>query len=124
MPEDVARFFAGLGMRIYDVYGMTETSSAITACGPDAFRLGTVGRPLAGIEVKLAEDGEILSRGPVTMTGYHRQEDATRELTDPAGWVHPGDIGEIEEAGFLKVGDRKKAMILPPPDKQTPPPKQ
>src|SRR3546814_712188 len=87
MPEDVARFFAGLGMRIYDVYGMTETSSAITACGPDAFRLGTVGRPLAGIEVKLAEDGEILSRGPVTMTGYHRQEDATRELIDSDGWV-------------------------------------
>src|SRR3546814_17088191 len=62
MPEDLARFFAGLGMRIYDVYGMTETSSAITACGPDAFRLGTVGRPLAGLEVKLAERGEIPPR--------------------------------------------------------------
>ncbi|HEY9564409.1 MAG TPA: AMP-binding protein [Nocardioides sp.] len=112
MPEDVARFFAGLGMRIYDVYGMTETSSAITACGPDAFRLGTVGRPLAGIEVKLAEDGEILSRGPVTMTGYHRQEDATRELIDSDGWVHTGDIGELDEDGFLKVVDRKKEMII------------
>src|SRR3546814_22640 len=110
MPEDVARFFAGLGMRIYDVYGMTETSSAITACGPDAFRLGTVGRPLAGIEVKLAEDGEILSRGPVTMTGYHRQEDATRELIDSDGWVHTGDIGELDEDGLLTVVDRKKEI--------------
>ncbi|MDT0202025.1 AMP-binding protein [Nocardioides sp. AE5] len=112
MPEDVARFFAGLGMRIYDVYGMTETTSAITACGPDAFRLGTVGRALAGIEVKVAEDGEILARGPVTMAGYHRNEEATRELIDADGWVHTGDIGTIDEDGFLKVVDRKKEMII------------
>ncbi|WP_141012754.1 AMP-dependent synthetase/ligase [Nocardioides sambongensis] len=112
MPLEVARFFAGLGMRIYDVYGMTETCAAVTACGPDQFRLGTVGRALPGIEVTLAEDGEILARGPVTSDGYYRQEDATRALIDADRWVHTGDIGEIDEDGFVKVVDRKKEMII------------
>jgi long-chain acyl-CoA synthetase len=112
MPLEVARFFAGLGMRIYDVYGMTETTAAVTACGPDAFRLGTVGRPLAGIEVRLADDGEILARGPVQTPGYFRQEDATRALVDDEGWVHTGDIGQLDDDGFLKVVDRKKEMII------------
>ncbi|TYL52072.1 long-chain fatty acid--CoA ligase [Nocardioides sp. BGMRC 2183] len=112
MPLEVARFFAGLGMRIYDVYGMTETCAAVTACGPDQFRLGTVGRALPGIEIALAEDGEILARGPVTSDGYYRQEEATSALIDADGWVHTGDIGEIDEDGFLKVVDRKKEMII------------
>jgi long-chain acyl-CoA synthetase len=112
MPLEVARFFAGLGMRIYDVYGMTETCAAVTACGPDQFRLGTVGRPLPGIEISLAEDGEILARGPVASRGYYRKEDATRELIDAEGWVHTGDIGVIDEDGFLRVVDRKKEMII------------
>ena len=112
MPLEVARFFAGLGMRIYDVYGMTETCAAVTACGPDQFRLGTVGRALPGIEVTLAEDGEILARGPVASKGYYKQPDATAELIDADGWVHTGDIGEIDEDGFLKVVDRKKEMII------------
>jgi long-chain acyl-CoA synthetase len=112
MPLEVARFFAGLGLRIYDVYGMTETTAAVTACGPHQFRLGTVGRALAGIEVRLAEDGEILARGPVTTPGYLHQEDATRALVDEDGWVHTGDIGEMDEDGFLRVVDRKKEMII------------
>ncbi|MDP9822350.1 AMP-dependent synthetase/ligase [Nocardioides massiliensis] len=112
MPLEVARFFAGLGMRIYDVYGMTETAAAVTACGPAQFRLGTVGRPLAGIEIALAEDGEILARGPVTTPGYFRTEEATATLLDADGWVHTGDIGEIDEDGFLTVVDRKKEMII------------
>lgn len=112
MPLEVARFFAGLGMRIYDVYGMTETCAAVTACGPDQFRLGTVGRALPGIEVRLGEDGEILARGPVVSQGYYRQEDATRQLIDADGWVHTGDIGEMDEDGFVKVVDRKKEMII------------
>ncbi|HWJ67469.1 MAG TPA: AMP-binding protein, partial [Nocardioides sp.] len=112
MPLEVARFFAGLGMRIYDVYGMTETCAAVTACGPDQFRLGTVGRALPGIEIALAEDGEILARGPVASQGYYRQEDATAALIDGDGWVHTGDIGELDEDGFLKVVDRKKEMII------------
>jgi len=112
MPIEVARFFAGLGMKIYDVYGMTETCAAVTACGPESFRLGTVGRAFAGIEVTLAEDGEILARGPITTPGYHRQEDATRALIDGDGWVHTGDIGELDADGFLRVVDRKKELII------------
>jgi long-chain acyl-CoA synthetase len=112
MPLEVAKFFAGLGMRIYDVYGMTETCAAVTSCGPHSFRLGTVGRALDGIEVSLADDGEILARGPVSTPGYFRQEDATRALIDDEGWVHTGDIGEIDDDGFLKVIDRKKELII------------
>lgn len=112
MPLEVARFFAGLGMRIYDVYGMTETCAAVTACGPDQFRLGTVGRPLPGIEITLGEDGEILARGPVASQGYYRKEQATGELIDADGWIHTGDIGVIDEDGFLRVVDRKKEMII------------
>ncbi|GAB2886253.1 AMP-dependent synthetase/ligase [Nocardioides pacificus] len=112
MPVEVARFFAGLGIKIYDVYGMTETASAVAACGPESFRLGTVGRALAGIELAIADDGEILARGPIATPGYYRQDDATRALIDEDGWVHTGDIGEMDEDGFLKVVDRKKEMII------------
>jgi long-chain acyl-CoA synthetase len=112
MPLEVARFFAGLGMKIYDVYGMTETCAAVTSCGPDSFRLGTVGRALAGVEVTLADDGEVLARGPVSTPGYFRQDDATRALIDDEGWVHTGDVGELDADGFLKVVDRKKELII------------
>ncbi|GAB2983524.1 AMP-dependent synthetase/ligase [Nocardioides montaniterrae] len=112
MPLEVARFFAGLGMRIYDVYGMTETCAAVTACGPSQFRLGTVGRALPGIEIELADDGEILARGPVASRGYYRQPEATAELIDADGWVHTGDIGTLDEDGFLRVVDRKKELII------------
>ena len=112
MPVEVARFMAGLGLKVYDVYGMTETCGAITANGPGGFRLGTVGRPTPGMEVKLGEDGEILVRGPVVTPGYHRQEEATRTLIDEDGWVHTGDIGTLDEDGFFAVVDRKKELII------------
>ncbi len=112
MPLETAKFFAGLGFSIYDIYGMTETCGAVTACGPGSFRMGTVGRAQPGIEVRLAEDGEILARGPVTTSGYHKNPDATAELIDAEGWVHTGDIGEIDEDGFVKVVDRKKELII------------
>ena len=112
MPLEVARFFAGLGLRIYDVYGMTETCASVTANGPGGFRLGSVGRPQAGIELRTAEDGEILVRGPVLTPGYFRREDATRELIDDEGWLHTGDIGRLDDDGFLYVVDRKKEMII------------
>ena len=112
MPLETARFFAGLGLAIYDIYGMTETTGSVTACGPEAFRLGTVGRAQPGIEIAIAEDGEILSRGPVSTTGYHLNPEATAELIDDDGWIHTGDIGEIDDDGFVKVVDRKKEMII------------
>ncbi len=112
MPIETARFFAGLGLSIYDIYGMTETTGSVTACGPHAFRLGTVGRAQPGIEISIADDGEILTRGPVNTSGYHKNPEASAELIDDEGWIHTGDIGELDDDGFLKVVDRKKEMII------------
>src|SRR4051794_3494892 len=112
MPIEVARFFAGLGLAIYDIYGMTETSGAATACGPENFKLGTVGRALPGVELAIAEDGEVLMRGPITTSGYYKRPEATATLLDDDGWVHSGDIGAIDDDGFLSVVDRKKELII------------
>lgn len=112
MPLEVAKFMGGLGLRVYDVYGMTETTGAFTSNGPDAFKLGTVGRPNPGIEVRLDEDGEILCRGPVNTPGYYKQEGATRNLIDADGWIRTGDIGTVDDDGFYSVVDRKKELII------------
>ncbi|KQW46109.1 AMP-dependent synthetase [Nocardioides sp. Root1257] len=112
MPLDVAKFMAGLGLKVYDVYGMTETCGAVTANGPGGFKLGTVGRANPGMEIKLGEDGEILVRGPVNTPGYHLQEEATRALIDGDGWLHTGDIGTLDDDGFFAVVDRKKELII------------
>ena len=112
LPPDVAAFFAGLGMKILDVYGMTETTGAFTANTPAEFKLGTVGRPTPGMEVKIAGDGEILVRGPLTTPGYHGRPDLTAALIDAGGWLHTGDIGTIDADGFVSVTDRKKELII------------
>jgi long-chain acyl-CoA synthetase len=112
LPPDVAEFFAGLGMKILDVYGMTETTGAFTTNLPDAFRLGTVGRPVPGIEVWIADDGEILTRGPLNTPGYLNLPERTAELIDADGWLHTGDIGSLDPDGFLSVVDRKKELII------------
>ncbi|WP_134738275.1 AMP-dependent synthetase/ligase [Nocardioides sp. 503] len=112
MPLEVARFMAGLGLKVFDVYGMTETCGAVTANGPTGFKLGTVGRATPGMEIVLGEDGEVLVRGPVNTSGYHRQEEATRALIDADGWVHTGDIGTLDEDGFFSIVDRKKELII------------
>lgn len=112
MPLEVAKFMAGLGILVYDVYGMTETCGAVTACGPTGFKLGTVGRATPGMEVTLAEDGEVLVRGPVITPGYYKQEDATRDLIDEEEWVHTGDIGTLDDDGFVSIIDRKKELII------------
>ncbi len=112
LPPDVGDFFAGLGMPMLDVYGMTETTGAFTNNTPDAFKLGTVGRPAAGIEVGIADDGEILTRGPLNTPGYLNLPDQTADLIDADGWLHTGDIGSIDEDGFVRVVDRKKELII------------
>ncbi len=112
MPVEVAYLFAGLGLAINDIYGMTETTGAATGCGPGKFRLGTVGTALPGVELEIADDGEVLMRGPITTAGYHRRPDATSALLDADGWVHSGDIGTIDEDGFLRIVDRKKELII------------
>ncbi|HEY6499396.1 MAG TPA: AMP-dependent synthetase/ligase, partial [Streptosporangiaceae bacterium] len=112
LPPEVGTFFAGLGLRIMDVYGMTETSGAFTANNDREFRLGTVGRPLPGTELRLAADGEIITRGPLNTPGYLNLPDRTAELFDTDGWLHTGDIGAVDEDGFLSVVDRKKELII------------
>ncbi|MGA8247252.1 MAG: AMP-dependent synthetase/ligase [Nocardioides sp.] len=112
MPLDVAMFFAGLGIAIYDIWGMTETCGGATACGPGAFKLGTVGRAYPGIELRIADDGELLARGPIMTAGYHERPEATAALFDDDGWLHTGDIGAIDDDGFLTIVDRKKELII------------
>ena len=112
MPPDVSAFFAGLGLKILDLYGMTETTGAVTMSTADAFKFGAVGRPLPGMEVMIAADGEILARGPLATPGYHGRPDLTADLIDADGWLHTGDIGVIDADGFVSVTDRKKELII------------
>jgi long-chain acyl-CoA synthetase len=112
LPTEVGEFFGGLGVRILDVYGMSETTGAFTTNTTAAFRLGTVGRPVPGVEVRIAEDGEILARGPLTTPGYLNLPEQTADLIDAEGFVHTGDIGSIDEDGFVRVVDRKKELII------------
>lgn len=112
LSEDLARFYAGLGMPIYEVYGMTESTGAVTGNRPDAYRLGSVGQASSGIELRLAEDGEVLVRGPLATPGYLNRPEATSELIDDDGWIHTGDIGRLDDDGFLYVVDRKKELII------------
>ena len=112
LPPEVAAFFAGLGMKMLDVYGMTETTGAFTTNTPTAFKLGTVGRPVPGIEVTIADDGEILARGPLNTPGYLNLPEQTSALLDEDGWLHTGDIGAIDPDGFVSVVDRKKELII------------
>ena len=112
LPQEVARFFAGLGIKILDVYGMTETTGAFTANTEAEFKLGTVGRAMAGTEITIAADGEILTRGPLNSPGYLNLAEATAQLMDSDGWLHTGDIGSLDSDGFLSVLDRKKELII------------
>jgi len=112
LPVEVCRFFAGLGIKILDVYGMTETTGAVTANTLQAFKLGTVGPPLPGMESKTADDGELRARGPITTPGDLGQPENTAALIGEDGWAHTGDVGSLDEDHFLSVVDRKKELII------------
>jgi long-subunit acyl-CoA synthetase (AMP-forming) len=112
VPVDVLEFFLAMGIEICELWGMSELSSAASINPPGAVRVGTVGPPLPGVEIKLAEDGEVLVRGPIVMKGYRNMPERTAETIDADGWLASGDIGEFDEAGYLKIVDRKKELII------------
>ena len=105
------RFFDAAGVLVLEGWGMTETSTAATIATPDDFKFGTIGKPLPGVEVKIADDGEILVKGPNIFKGYYKNDEATSEtLVD--GWLHTGDLGDFDEDGYLKITGRKKDIII------------
>jgi len=112
IPVDVLEFLAGLGIDVLEVWGMTETTGTATINLEERFRPGTVGRPNAGMEIRIAEDGEIMVRGPLVCLGYLRADGSIEKITDEDGWLATGDVGTMDEDGFLTITDRKKELII------------
>jgi long-chain acyl-CoA synthetase len=110
--KEILEFFYACGVPIMEGYGMTETSTVATVNTPEAHRFGSVGKPLPGVEAKIADDGEILLRGPNMMHGYYKNSEATNETLEPDGWLHTGDLGYVDDDGFLFINGRKKDIII------------
>ncbi len=111
-PREVIEFFHAIGVPLAELWGMSETSGYGTCNPPEKIKIGTVGPPSPGAEIRLADDGEVLIRGPFIMTGYRNQPDKTRETLDEDGWLHTGDIGEFDDDNYLRLVDRKKELII------------
>ena len=112
LSRDIAEFFHAIDILILEGYGLSEVTTAATVNRQEDFKFGTVGKPLPGVEIVIAEDGEILLRSNTVFAGYYRDEEATREVLDAEGFVHTGDVGHIDDDGFLVITDRKKDIIV------------
>lgn len=121
LEPQIARFFTNIGIPIYEGYGLTEASPVISANGPRATRIGTVGKPFPGVEVKIASDGEILARGPNIMRAYHKNRGATDAAIDDSGWLHTGDLGSFDGDGYLRISGRKKELFKKSTGEYVPP---
>src|SRR5436305_85106 len=111
-PVEVLEFFPAIGIPVAELWGMSETCGAGACNPPDKIKIGTVGPPAPGIEITLADDGEVLVRSAVVMQGYRNMPDKTAEAIDGDGWLHTGDIGQFDDDGYLKIVDRKKEIII------------
>ena len=112
LGERLGHFFRGIGVTVFEGYGLTETTAAASVNHDEALRIGTVGRPLPGVQFRIADDGEVLIRGGIVMRGYWKNEDATKEAIDSEGFFHTGDLGELDSDGFLKITGRKKEILV------------
>ena len=112
LQKEIGEFFDSAGITIIEGYGLTETSPTVTVNRLDNYKFGTVGKPLAGLQVNISDDGEILVKGPSVMKGYYNDEESTKQCIDGDGWFHTGDLGFIDKDGFLNITDRKKNIIV------------
>lgn len=112
LGERLGHFYRGIGLTVLEGYGLTETTAAVTVNAPTAVKIGSVGRPLPGTTVRVADDGELLFRGGQVFEGYWGDDDATAETLDDAGWLHSGDLGEVDDEGFVRITGRKKEIIV------------
>jgi long-chain acyl-CoA synthetase len=112
IAKEILEFFFACGVPIFEGYGMTETSTVATVNTLDSHRFGSVGKPLPGVEVRIGDDGEILLRGSNMMHGYYKNEEATKETLESDGWLHTGDLGYVDDDGFLFINGRKKDIII------------